>query len=126
MDAIAARASTIQAGLGLAQPFGTYTRVVGIAAAGVATHNGRSTTAVRADVATRFVLDPFWESKWSLYGAGGISVMYDDVDEWRPVVIATVGVEGPRRGTLSSSFELGLGGGVRVGFSFRRVRGDLR
>ena len=62
VDAIAARAPTIQGGLGLAKPVGTYTRLVGIIAVGVAKQHERSTAAVRADVATRFVLDPFGES----------------------------------------------------------------
>ena len=61
VDAIAARSPTIQAGVGLAQPFGTYTRMVATMAAGIATHDGKLTTAVRTDLTTRFVLDPFWE-----------------------------------------------------------------
>ncbi len=126
VDAIAARARTIQVGFGLAQPFGTYTRIVGVTAAGIASHHGKSISALRADLTTRFVLDPFWESRWALYGAGGVSVMYDEIDEWRPVVIAALGIEGPRTGTVAPAFELGLGGGVRLGFALRRVRGDLR
>ncbi|MEP7343911.1 MAG: hypothetical protein ABI877_01530 [Gemmatimonadaceae bacterium] len=126
VDAIAARATSLQGGVGLAQPFGTYTRILGVVAAGVTTHHGRSVSAGRADLAVRFVLDPFGESRWSLYGTGGISVMYDELDEWRPVVFAALGAEGPRRGTVAPAFELGLGGGVRVGFALRWVRGDLR
>jgi hypothetical protein len=126
IDAIGARAPTIQGGLGLAQPVGTYARLVGVIAMGVATHHGRSVAAWRADVATRFVLDPFGESHWALYGAGGVSVMYDEFDMWRPVVAAAIGMEGPPRGTVAPAFELGLGGGVRLGFVLRGVRGDRR
>ena len=126
VDAIAARAPTIQGGLGFAKPAGTYTRLVGVVAVGVARRHERSTAAVRADVATRFVLDPYGESRWALYGMGGVSVLYDGFESTRAVIIAAIGVEGPRRGRLAPAFELGLGGGVRAGFALRGVRGDLR
>jgi hypothetical protein len=82
--------------------------------------------AYRADVGARFVLDPFWESSWSLYGSGGISVLYDEREAWRPVAVVAVGIEGSRTSKVTPALELGLGGGVRIGLSLRLPRGDLR
>lgn len=126
VDAIAGPTSTFEGGVGLAQAFGTYTRLFAVMAAGVA--HGRSTTssAARADVGARFVLDPFWEQRWSVYGAGGLSLLYDERERWRPVITAAIGLEGARGAHVTPAFELGLGGGVRIGMSLRLVRGDVR
>ncbi|MBV6522372.1 MAG: hypothetical protein MNPFHGCM_02520 [Gemmatimonadaceae bacterium] len=126
LDVIAAPATTVETGIGLARAFATYTRLVGIVAAGTATRNGSTVAAYRAELAARFVLDPFWQSRWSLYGVGGISAMYDAFDDWRPIVTVAVGLEGPRKGSISPAFELGVGGGFRFAGVLRFARGDLR
>lgn len=126
LDAIAARVSSVQTGVGVALPVGTYTRLVGVVAGGMAVQDGRSAAAARADLTTRFVLDPFGESRWALYGAGGVSVLYDEFERWRPVISATIGIEGAHRGRVAPAFEFGLGGGIRVGMALRGVRGGYR
>jgi hypothetical protein len=71
-------------------------------------------------------LDPYGEARWGLYGIGGLSLRYDEFDKWRPDAVLGFGVEGPFRPHVVPSFELSLGGGIRVGMALRRVRGDFR
>jgi len=125
-DVIMARGTTIEGGVGLAKPVGTYTRLVGVVAGGVTIHERETVSAFRTDIGVRFLLDPFWESRWSLYGTGGIGVLYDEREQWRSVAIAIIGIEGARTTHPTPAFELGLGGGVRIGFALRVPRGDLR
>lgn len=74
----------------------------------------------RGDALVRFVLDPEFTQRWSAYGGAGVSVRAAGGDA-RELLLVALGVEGPRWGGVVPFAELGLGGGVRVGFGLRRA-----
>jgi hypothetical protein len=123
-DFIDARASQGQIGVGFAVPAGTYVRLGAVAAVGQAWHDGVSKGAARIDGLVRFTVDPFRESRWAPYAAGGIGAIYDGFEKWRGVLVGVIGVEGPASGSLVPAFEVGFGGGARFGVALRRaIRG---
>lgn len=125
VDGLADPAS-LQVGGGLARPVSTYARLAVVAAAGPAWQRGRQSVAGRVDLLGRFVVDPFNENGRGVYGSGGLSLRYDEVREWRPVLVVALGIEGPVRHERAWAAELGLGGGVRAGIVLRWMRGDGR
>jgi hypothetical protein len=73
------------------------------------------------------VVDPFNESGRGVYAGGGLGLRYHaDNDEWRPLLVVALGIEGPVRHGRAWAAELGLGGGVRAGIVLRWMRGDGR
>jgi hypothetical protein len=120
VDAIIARATAIQGGVGGVIPLGTYVRV-GIDAAGGATvRDGSSRASGRIDAIGRFLLDPFREAPVGVSLGGGLSLQYVDGDKRvRPYLTAVVDIEGKRRGAITPALQLGLGGGTRVGVVLR-------
>ena len=122
LDAILASTPSMQGGVAVNVPVGLYVRLGAAVAGGVAHRDGASRTAARGDLFARFLLDPFRESPWGVYGVGGLSAMYDGFEEWRPRVMAGVGVErGPRHGRAWGG-ELALGGGIRLTLFVRGAR----
>jgi len=122
LDAIIAHTAGVEAGLGLTIPAGIYVRsglVTGLGA-------GRHGVEGRTDLISRFSLDPFRQSRWAPYGGGGISGRYRSKRDGssRAYLLIFLGVEGPlslgRTSGIVPAFELGLGGGARVGVVLRR------
>jgi hypothetical protein len=122
LDAIIARTTGVEAGLGLSVPAGIYMRsglVVGIGA-------GRHGLEGRTDLISRFSLDPFRQSNWAPYGGAGISGRYRSKLDGgsRAYLLVFLGVEGPlplgRTSGIVPAFEVGLGGGARVAVILRR------
>jgi hypothetical protein len=122
LDAIIARTTGVEAGLGLSVPAGIYMRsglVVGIGA-------GRHGLEGRTDLISRFSLDPFRQSNWAPYGGAGISGRYRSTLDGgsRAYLLVFLGVEGPlplgRTSGIVPAFEVGLGGGARVAVILRR------
>jgi len=80
----------------------------------------------RTDFVSRFSLDPFRQSRWAPYAGVGISGRYrSELDGGsRAYLLIFLGVEGPLPlGEMSGwvpAFELGLGGGARVGIVLRQ------
>ena len=122
VDALASRAPSLQGGVGGNIPAGLYVRLEATVAGGVAVRNGSTRAAARADAVARFVLDPLRESPRGLYGIGGLSLMYDGFERWRPRLVAGIGLEGKERGGRALALELALGGGARLGLVVRRAR----
>lgn len=122
VDATAARTPSLQLGAGANVPAGLYARLAGALSAGPARRGGVTHLAWRADATARFHFDPFREGRRGVYGLGGVSLLHDPFEAWRPRVHAGVGVEGPRRGRHVVAAELTLGGGVRLGVVVRRAR----
>ena len=120
VDAIFARATAIQGGVGGVIPLGTYVRL-GIDAAGGATVSDASSRASgRVDAIGRFLLDPFREAPVGVSVGGGLSLQYVDGDKRvRPYLTAVVDIEGRRRGAITPALQVGLGGGTRVGVVLR-------
>ena len=122
VDGLFARTSGVEAGFGVSIPTGIYVRnglVVGVGA-------GRHGVEGRTDLVSRFSLDPFRQSRWSLYGGGGISGRYRMREDGgsHAYLLLFIGLEGPlplgRTSGWVPAFEAGLGGGARVGIIVRR------
>src|SRR5947207_2067662 len=117
LDAIVAHATGIEAGVGLSVPAGIYVRSGLVAGIGAGRHGLEG----RTDLISRFSLDPFRQSRWAPYGGGGISGRYRSERDGgsRAYLMIFLGVEGPlplgRTSGIVPAFELGLGGGARVG-----------
>lgn len=126
VDALGGEAPSVQIGVGAQRPVSLYARLAVIAAAGTAWDRGRQEPAGRVDLGGRFVLDPIDENRWTLYGAGGLSLRYDGFEGWRPLLNVGLGLQGPTRGRMAWGTEVGLGGGVRFGVALRWARGELR
>lgn len=122
VDGIFARTGGVEAGLGVSVPTGIYVRNGIVGGVGVGRHGAEG----RTDLVSRFSLDPFRQSRWSLYGGGGISGRYRTKDDGgaRAFLLVFVGLEGPLPlGHTSGwvpAFEVGFGGGARVGVILRR------
>ena len=128
VDGLFATNSALHAGLGLSIPAGIYVRTGLIGAVGGGNHGLES----RLDLLGRFSLDPFRQNRWGPYGGAGIS------GRFRPAaaggshayLLVYLGLEGPlavgNRTGWVPAFELGLGGGTRVGIILRRGVGGRR
>ena len=128
VDGLFARTSGVEAGLGVSVPTGIYVRnglVGGIGA-------GRHGVEGRTDLLSRFSLDPFRQSRWALYGGGGISGRYRTHDDGgtHAYLLVFLGLEGPLPAGSGAgwvpAFEVGLGGGGRVGIILRRAMNGRR
>lgn len=122
LDAIFARTSAIEAAYGASVPTGIYMRTGFVAGIGA----GRHGIDGRTDFVSRFSLDPFRQSRWAPYGGGGLSARYRSRPDGgsRAYLLLFLGVEGPLPSGKTSgwvpAFEIGLGGGARLGMVLRR------
>jgi hypothetical protein len=121
-DGIFARTAGVEAGLGLSIPSGIYIRNGIVGGLGIGRHGPEG----RTDLLSRFSLDPFRQSRWALYGGGGLSGRYRTAADGgsHAYLLIVLGLEGPlparRTGGWVPAFEIGLGGGGRVGLALRR------
>lgn len=122
VDAIVARVSAVQAGIGVTAVTGTYLRSGVVGAVGLSRHG----LSGRIDAVARFHFDPFRQSRWAPYGGGGISGRFDRDEGAHAYLLVLLGLDGPLRHGMSPSFEVGLGGGARVGVIFRQATGERR
>jgi hypothetical protein len=122
LDAIIARTTGVEAGLGVSVPSGIYVRSGLVAGIGVGRHGVEG----RTDLITRFSLDPFRQSRWAPYGGAGVSGRYRSRLDGgsRAYLLVVLGVEGPlpfgQTSGIVPAFEVGLGGGVRLAVVLRR------
>ena len=122
VDGIFARTSGVEAGFGVSIPQGIYVRTGLVGGIGVGRHGAEG----RTDLLSRFSLDPFRQSRWALYGGGGISGRYraDEDGGSRAFLLLFLGLEGPlplgRTSGWVPMVEVGLGGGARVGIGVRK------
>ena len=122
IDGIFAHTSGVEAGVGVSIPTGIYVRTGLVAGAGVGEHGAEG----RTDLLSRFSLDPFRQSRWSLYGGGGISGRYRSSEDGgsHAYLLLFIGLEGPlplgETAGWVPAMEVGLGGGARVGLILRR------
>lgn len=122
LDGIIARVGAVQLGVGATTVAGTYVRIGGDAAVGFSRHG----LSGRIDGLARFHFDPFRQSRWAPYGGGGVSGRFDKGEKARAYLLVFLGIDGPVNGSLTPSFELGLGGGGRVGVILRQARKERR
>jgi len=122
LDAIVARTTGVEAGLGLSVPSGIYMRTGLVAGIGAGRHGVEG----RTDLISRFSLDPFRQSRWAPYGGAGVSGRYRSKLDGgsHAYLMIFLGVEGPlspgATAGIVPAFELGLGGGARFGVILRR------
>jgi len=122
LDLFLANSNAIQIGGGGAWTLDRNVRLVALGALGSTIDAGQGTFSGRVDLLGRFVLDPDRLNTWALYGAGGLGLRYEATPSWRGVLVALVGVEGPRWGKWTPFVEAGYGGGFQIGFGLRRAR----
>jgi hypothetical protein len=122
LDAIVARTTGLEAGLGISVPAGIYVRSGLVTGIGVGRHGAEG----RTDALARFSLDPFRQSRWAPYAGAGISGRYRSRMDGGPraYLLIFLGVEGPlplgHTSGLVPAFEIGLGGGARLAVVLRR------
>lgn len=126
VDAIFARVTLLQAGVGAAFRTGYNLRLHLAAAGGVALKAGEQTSSARGDATLRLLLDPFGESRNGVSVGGGLSVVHDGFEKTRPVGLIVLGLEGSPRTAIVWAAEAALGGGVRLGIVLRRRAGRYR
>jgi hypothetical protein len=121
LDAIVASGTSVHAGAASVSPLGAYLRLGVGAAAGATWTDGSTRASGRVDVIARYLLDPYHEVPLGLSLGGGVTVPYADGDtRIRPYLTIVIDVEGRRRGNWAPAFQLGLGGGARIGLVVRR------
>lgn len=131
-DLLLGRRPAVQVGAGVQLPIGYYVRVGLVGAVGArlddaADRGGGSRADARLDLLARFLLDPFRQSRYGLSVGGGMSVRAEPGDRARPLLLVALEVEGPRRTSgVVPAVQVGLGGGVRVGFLLRRAPATAR
>jgi len=122
VDGIFSEQAGVHAGLGLSVPAGLYVRTGLVLGAGV----GRHGFDARTDFIGRFSFDPLRQSRWAPYAGAGVSARFNSTAEGdaKGYLLFFIGMEGPvrrgRPGSLVPAFELGLGGGARIGVILRR------
>jgi hypothetical protein len=122
LDGIFARSGAVQAGYGISFPAGVYVRNGLVGGLGVGRHGADG----RIDLISRFSFDPFRESRWSPYAGAGFSTRFrsDPDGGTRGFLLAYLGFEGAlplgERTGWVPAFEVGFGGGTRVGLILRR------
>ena len=118
-EGIIAPTSSGLLGGGAQIPLGFYARLGLDVSGGVAHEHDASFAAARGDAIVRFLIDPFRESPWALSAGAGVSVAYQDPITWRAFLAVVLDVEGRRAGGITPAFQVGLGGGVRLGMALR-------
>ena len=110
----------VQAGGGVQIPLGYYTRIGVIGAAGADLGRLTQDASGRMDVIARFLFDPFRQQRWGVSAGGGISLRVRSRDRVRPYLVSLIDLEAPRIAhRISPAFQLGLGGGIRLGAALR-------
>ncbi|HYN81438.1 MAG TPA: hypothetical protein VES88_08050 [Gemmatimonadaceae bacterium] len=122
LDAIIATLSALHAGAGFTTAAGTYVRTGAVAGVGFS----RDGLSGRLDGMARFHFDPFRQSRWAPYGGGGLSGRFDRGEKARAYLMLLLGLDGPDYSGATPSFELGLGGGTRIGVIVRRATAERR
>ena len=112
--------TSLQLGAGVQVPMGYYVRLGLDGGAGVDVGRSSSLRSARADFLARFLFDPFRQQRWGVSAGAGVSLLARQGDRVRPLLLAALDVEGPRSANgMEPAFQLGLGGGIRLGVILR-------
>lgn len=125
-EAVLARRPSVLVMGGVNTPLGLYLRAGAAVGAGMADTDDGTAVAVRADVAIRFLLDPFAEHAWGPYAGGGLTVRREGTEPSRVGVLLILGVEGRRARRWTPAVEVALGEGVRFAVVLRKKRTNGR
>ncbi len=126
LDAVADRYASALLMAGANAAMGYYVRTGVAVGAGVAGSPDGTVGAVRADLAVRYLLDPFAEYKWGPYAGGGLTVRRDGARRARAGLMLVLGVEGRRAKRWTPALEFALGEGTRLALVLRRSRANGR
>ena len=126
LDAFVARVDALHAGLGATTALGSYVRLDAVLAAGAARAGDETAASGRAELVGRFLLDPFRQSRWGVYGGAGLLARYDDGPGMNAYLTLLVGAELPGARRLVPALEVGIGSGTRVALVVRRGRPNRR
>ena len=127
IDVRSIREGTVHGGAGVDVPLGYYARLGVLIGGGITRRDDVILGSGRADVIARFLLDPFREARWGLSVGAGMTVGYIAGEDWREFLVVVLDVEAPPvRRRVVPAFQLGLGGGVRVGIVARPYRQGRR
>ena len=121
IESVASVSAAVMAGAGLNVPAGSYVRIAPMVAAGREVRSGGRQVA-RAEVVARFLADPFHETRWGLYGGGGIAALWTQGEEGRGALVLVAGIDFPGRTAWRPVLEVGIGGGVRIALALRPPR----
>jgi hypothetical protein len=118
---VAAREPVALAGVAVNVPAGYYVRFATALEAGrdLSSHGGN---ALRAELAARFMADPFHQSRWGAYGGGGLVGSWRDGSRGQGALLLVAGVEWPGRGGWRPAIEVAGGAGLRIGLTLKPVR----
>ena len=119
--AISEAMSVVHGGGGFHVNSGTYMRLALLGGYGVAQTTDESSPSYRLELQGRFHLDPARNSRFGLYGLGGILASHDDFADWQSRIVAGAGVELPAHGRATLAIELALAGGFRISVLTRRL-----
>ena len=122
IDLFFASSNTVQLGGGGAWVTGRNVRIVALGGLGSTFTDAKGEFSARLDLLGRFVIDPDRVDRWALYAAGGLGLRYEAAPSWRGVLVALIGLEGPKWGAATPFIEAGYGGGFQLGFGLRRAR----
>jgi len=114
--------TAVQAGVELSAAASHNLRLAIVGAAGGSWAHGASGLSARADLVGRFLLDPDFQMHWAPYAGGGVGARYDRIGDWRGVLIAVIGIEGPDWNGVVPFIEAGVGGGARFGIGLRAAQ----
>jgi hypothetical protein len=122
-DMILGNGTAVQGGGGVVIPAGIYVRTSVDGGAGVTWRGCTPRGSGRVDVISRFLLDPFRETRFGLSLGGGVSVPYASGGRdahVNPYLTAVIDIEGRLHNGFTPAVQVGLGGGTRIGIVLRR------
>lgn len=115
----------LQVGPGLSLRAGWYVRAAVAVMGGAVRQDSATVGLARVEAALRFHLDPFFQGR-GIYGGAGFSQRFLGAGQGAddPVLLLILGLEGPRSRAGVWAVEAGVGGGLRLGVTWRQARSD--
>lgn len=138
VDARWSRSNSVELGWSLIIPSGVYVRSALTAAGGYIRRDQRWTRESRYEATTRFLLDPFRQSRYGLSIGAGLGLTNSDglfgrpdpfgnrPQRWRPYVATFLDLELRKTAGLTPAVQVGLGSGIRAGLVVRSATNRWR
>lgn len=132
------RSNAVELGWSLIIPLIPYVRGHLSAAGGYIWRDQRWMRESRYEATSRFLLDPFRQSRYGLSFGGGVGMTNSDglfgppnalgvrFQKWRPFVVAYTDLELRQSAGLTPALQLGIGSGIRFGLVIRSATNRWR
>ena len=132
------RSNAVELGWSLIIPLSPYVRGHLSAAGGYIWRDQRWMRESRYEATSRFLLDPFRQSRYGLSFGGGVGMTNSDglfgppnalgvrFQKWRPFVVAYTDLELRQSAGLTPALQLGIGSGIRFGLVIRSATNRWR